>query len=58
MNNDGIAFVWITDGQGWAKSLENVLREAYNDITDPYNLHQAERQLPADVERFFGTGEV
>ena len=58
MNDDGIAFVWITDGQGWAKSLENVLREAYDDITDLYNLHQAERQLPADVERFFETGEV
>jgi hypothetical protein len=49
MRNDGIAFVWITDGQGWAKSLENVLRESYNDITDIYNLHMAETHLPADV---------
>lgn len=58
MRNDDVAFVWITDGQGWAKSLTNVLRESYNDITDLYNLHQAETQLPEDVERFFETGEV
>ena len=58
MRNDDIAFVWITDGQGWAKSLTNVLRESYNDITDLYNLHQAETQLPGDVERFFETNEV
>lgn len=58
MRNDDVAFVWITDGQGWAKSLVNVLREGYNDITDIYNLHQAESHLPADVERFFETREV
>lgn len=58
MRNDDVAFVWITDGQGWAKSLRNVLRESYNDITDLYNLHQSETQLPADVERFFETREV
>lgn len=58
MRKDGVAFVWITDGQGWAKSLTNVLRQSYEDITDLYNLHQAETQLPTDVERFFETGEV
>jgi len=58
MRNDDVAFVWTTDGQGWAKSLTNVLRESYNDITDLYNLHQAETQLPEDVERFFETKEV
>lgn len=58
MRNDDVAFVWITDGQGWAKSLTNVLRESYNDITDLYNLHQAEEQLPGDVEKFFETNEV
>lgn len=58
MRNDDVAFVWITDGQGWAKSLTNVLRESYNDITDLYNLHQADTQLPEDVERFFQTKEV
>jgi hypothetical protein len=58
MNDDGIAFVWITDGQGWAKSLENVLREAYNDITDLYNLHQTENQLLEDIVRFFERKEV
>lgn len=55
MRNDDVAFVWITDGQGWAKSLTNVLREGYNDITDIYNLYQAENQLPDDIERFFET---
>ncbi|WP_327052314.1 DpnII family type II restriction endonuclease [Halomicrococcus gelatinilyticus] len=45
MRNDGVEFVWITDGQGWGKSLTNVLRESYNDITDVYNLHQVEEQL-------------
>lgn len=58
MRNDDVAFVWITDGQGWAKSLANVLRQSYNDITDIYNLHQAEKQLPSDVEIFFETLEV
>ena len=58
MRNDDVAFVWITDGQGWAKSLTNVLRESYNDIIDLYNLHQADSQLPDDVERFFETKEV
>jgi len=58
MRNDGIAFVWITDGQGWKKSLTNVLRQSYEDITDLYNLKQAETELPADIERFFETGEV
>jgi len=45
MRRDGIAFVWVTDGQGWASSLDNVLRESYKDITDLYNLHQVEEQL-------------
>lgn len=58
MRKDDVAFVWITDGQGWEKSLTNVLRQSYDDITDLYNLHQAETQLPADVEKFFETGEV
>lgn len=58
MRDDDVAFVWITDGQGWAKSLTNVLRESYNDITDLYNLHQAETELPEDAKRFFETGEV
>jgi len=58
MRNDDVAFVWITDGQGWAKSLTNVLRQSYEDITDLYNLHQAETELPDDVERFFETREV
>ena len=58
MRADGVAFVWITDGQGWKKSLTNVLRESYNDITDLYNLQQAETQLPDDVVQFFETGEV
>lgn len=58
MRNDGVVFVWITDGQGWAKSLTNVLRESYNDITDIYNLHQAETELPNDVVRFFETGDA
>lgn len=58
MRNDNVAFVWITDGQGWAKSLTNVLRQSYDDITDLYNLHQAETQLPGDVERFFETKTV
>jgi len=58
MRNDDVAFVWITDGQGWAKSLTNVLRQSYEDITDLYNLHQAETELPGDVERFFETKAV
>lgn len=52
MRDDGIAFVWITDGQGWKKSLNNVLKESYKDITDVYNLYQAEEQLLDDVKEF------
>jgi hypothetical protein len=58
MRNDGVTFVWITDGQGWEKSLTNVLRQSYEDIVDIYNLHQAETQLPTDIENFFETGET
>jgi len=58
MRNDGRAFVWITDGQAWEKSLTNVLRESYEDITDLYNLHQADEELPRDVLNFFKTGKV
>jgi len=58
MRNDGRAFVWITDGQAWEKSLTNVLRESYEDITDLYNLHQADEELPRDVLNFFETGKV
>lgn len=58
MRNDDLAFVWITDGQGWAKSLTNVLRQSYVDIKDLYNLAQTETQLPHDVVKFFETGEV
>jgi len=48
MRNDGVIFIWITDGQGW-ESMENVLRESYNDITDVYNLHQADEHLEEDI---------
>jgi hypothetical protein len=58
MRNDGIAFVWIADGQGWVSSLENVLRQSYEDITDIYNLHQAREELEEDVVNFFETEEV
>jgi phenolic acid decarboxylase len=57
MRNDGVGFVWITDGQGWKKSLENVLRESYEDIKDIYNLHQAEKHLPRDVISFLENEE-
>lgn len=53
MRNDEVEFVWITDGQGWGKSLTNVLRESYNDITDIYNLHQVEENLRDDVLAYF-----
>jgi len=58
MRNDGRAFVWITDGQAWQKSLDNVLRQSYEDIVDIYNLRQAEDELPGDVLSFFETYEV
>ena len=53
MRSDDVAFVWITDGQGW-ESMENVLRESYNDIGDVYNLHQADEHLANDVLAEFG----
>jgi len=48
MSNDDVEFVWITDGQGWG-SMENVLRESYNDIIDLYNLQQADEHLADDI---------
>jgi len=48
MRNDDVIFIWVTDGQGW-ESMENVLRESYNDITDVYNLHQADERLADDI---------
>lgn len=53
MRTDEVEFVWITDGQGWGKSLTNVLRESYNDITDVYNLHQVQEDLGDDVLAYF-----
>lgn len=58
MRNDERAFVWITDGQAWEKSLDNVLRQSYEDIVDIYNLHQSEEELLNDVTGFFETGGV
>lgn len=49
MRADGVEFVWVTDGQGWAKSLTNVLRQSYEDITDVYNLHQVQSELGDDI---------
>ncbi|MDS0277371.1 type II restriction endonuclease [Halomicroarcula sp. S1AR25-4] len=48
MRNDGVVFVWITDGQGW-ESMANVLAESYNDIVDVYNLYQADEHLADDL---------
>ncbi|WP_436902742.1 DpnII family type II restriction endonuclease [Halovenus halobia] len=48
MRDDGVVFVWITDGQGW-ESMENVLAESYNDIVDVYNLSQADQRLTDDL---------
>lgn len=53
MRNDGVEFVWITDGQGWEKSLTNVLRQGYEDIVDLYNLHQVDSELEEDVANLF-----
>lgn len=53
MRTDDTEFVWITDGQGWAKSLTNVLRESYNDIVDVYNLHQVETELGTGIQAMF-----
>lgn len=55
MRKDDVEFVWITDGQGWAKSLTNVLKESYNDITDVYNLHQIDTYLEDDMFAAFKT---
>lgn len=53
MENDGVEFVWITDGQGWEKSLTNVLRQGYEDIVDLYNLHQVDNELEGDMVKLF-----
>ncbi|WP_416838750.1 DpnII family type II restriction endonuclease [Haloferax sp. DFSO52] len=56
MREDGVEFVWITDGQAWAKSLTNVLREGYKDIVDVYNMEMVDSYLTDDVRSFFENG--
>lgn len=56
MRTDGVECVWITDGQAWAKSLTNVLREGYKDIVDLYNLQMLENELEDDIVGFFESG--
>ena len=58
MRNDGRAFVWITDGQAWEKTLTNVLKQSYDDTLSIYNIHQVEEYLFDDVLNFFETGTV
>ena len=52
MRDDGVVFIWITDGQGW-ESMSNVLAESYNDIVDVYNLSQADEYFADDVVNEF-----
>lgn len=56
MRDDGVECVWITDGQAWAKSLTNVLREGYKDIVDIYNMEMVEAELEGDILAFFENG--
>ena len=58
MRNDGVECVWITDGQAWEKSLVNVLREAYTDIIDLYNIEMVKEELGDDILNFFENGPV
>lgn len=58
MRNDGVECVWITDGQAWTKSLQNVLREGYKDIIDVYNISMVEDELGDDILNFFHNGPV
>ncbi|MBV0926221.1 type II restriction endonuclease [Halomicroarcula limicola] len=56
MRQDGIECVWITDGQAWETSLGNVLKEAYRDIVDLYNLEMVQTELEDDVLAYFEQG--
>lgn len=56
MREDGVECVWITDGQAWAKSLTNVLREGYVDIVDLYNLSMVDSELGSDLQQYFDAG--
>jgi hypothetical protein len=58
MRNDGVECVWITDGQAWQKSLQNVLREGYADIIDVYNIAMVESELGDDILNYFENGPV
>lgn len=56
MRQDAVECVWITDGQAWESSLQNVLREGYRDIVDLYNLEMVDAELADDVLQFFEHG--
>lgn len=58
MRDDGVECVWITDGQAWAKSLQNVLREGYADIIDVYNIEMVQTELGDDILNYFENGPV
>jgi len=56
MRADGIECVWITDGQAWESSLQQVLAEGYRDIVDVYNLTMVDAELETDIRNFFDNG--
>ena len=58
MRNDGVECVWITDGQAWEKSLVKLLREAYTDIIDLYNIEMVKQELGDDIRNYFKNGPV
>ncbi|MXR19238.1 DpnII family type II restriction endonuclease [Halobacterium bonnevillei] len=55
LRNQGIEFVWITDGDGWVE-MENVLEEAYKNIVDIYSYEQMKDLLEEDIQEFLRNG--
>lgn len=58
MRGDGVECVWITDGEGWRSSLKRLLREAYVDIIDLYNLDMVQAELEDDIRNLLANGPV
>jgi len=56
MDNDGIEYVWVTDGWAWKSSLKKILGEAFHSHSNLYNLASVREELKGDILQFLEEG--
>ena len=52
MQNEGIEYVWVTDGYAWKSSLGRILDSAFSTHPNLYNLHMVREELKDDLLEF------